>query len=189
MRRGPHRLTRCILNSAVQLAIAAAAPSPPSAAPPQFSLPAPGDPMKSSIRMLLVAVFLFTGAYATRCHPHRGRVAQRPRPGPGAGAGQPGQQPDGLNPASMSFRPRTRIVAWGDTSPNFPISVSISTTPTSASRQLHHPASHRAGRLGGWSPTRLHRRHDAVDSDAGILLMPISRHMLQSTANFITATR
>ncbi len=145
-----------------------------------------GDPMKSSIRMLLVAVFISTGASATKV----------PIPIEGASLNilvqvqaqalvNQASTPDGLNPSFDVFIRRTRIVAWGDISPNFDY--------------LFHVDNANFGKYGnyggraivqdawiGWSPTGF-GGGTMIEIDAGILLMPISRHMLQSTANFITA--
>jgi len=104
--------------------------------------------MKSSIRMLLAAVFISTGAYATKV----------PIPIEGASLNilvqvqaqalvQPGQHTDGLNPSFDVFIRRTRLLATGDISPKRRLLDPDRQRQLRQVRQLRGPARHRAGRL------------------------------------------
>jgi hypothetical protein len=143
--------------------------------------------MKSSIRMLLVAVFISTGAYATKV----------PIPIEGASLNvlvqvqaqalvNQASTPDGLNPSFDVFVRRTRLLVWGDTSPNFQYLIHLDNANFGKYGNYTTPRAILQDAWVGWSPTG-YTGGTMLSIDAGILLMPISRHMLQSTANFITA--
>src|SRR6266852_2928127 len=144
--------------------------------------------MKSSIRMLLVAVFFSTGASATKV----------PIPIEGASLNilvqvqaqalvNQASTPDGLNPSFDVFIRRTRLLATGDISPS--VDYLFQVDNANFGKYGDYGAAKRAivqDAWIGWSPTGW-TGGTMLEIDAGILLVPISRHMLQSTTNFITA--
>jgi hypothetical protein len=144
--------------------------------------------MKGSTRWLLVALLVSTGAFATKV----------PIPIEGASLNIAVQvqtqalinqagTPDGLNPSFDIFVRRTRLLVNGDINQNF-----------SYLFQLDNANFGKFGDYGtakraivqdawiGWAPTGV-SGPTVFYIDAGILLIPISRHMLTSTTNFITA--
>ena len=93
--------------------------------------------------------------------------------------------PDGTGPAYDIFVRRTRILVNGDLGPNFTYLV-----------QVDNPSFGKFGNFTGravvqdawvgWAPTGL-TGGTVFFIDAGILLVPISHHLLESTTNFVTA--
>jgi len=93
--------------------------------------------------------------------------------------------PDGTNPSYDVFVRRSRVLINGDFDQHFTYLV-----------QIDNPNFGKFGNFSGraivqdawigWAPTGI-KGGTVVYVDAGILLMPISHHLLESTTNFITA--
>jgi hypothetical protein len=137
--------------------------------------------------MLLVAVFISTGAYATKV----------PIPIEGASLNilvqvqaqalvNQASTPDGLNPSFDVFIRRTRLLATGDISPSVDYLFQVDNANFGKYGNYAVPRAIVQDAWIGWSPTGF-TGGTMLSIDAGILLVPISRHMLQSTTNFITA--
>src|SRR5712692_10235881 len=150
------------------------------------TLRTPGDPMKSSIRMLLVAVFISTGAYATKVPiPIEGASLNILVQVQAQALTNQASTPDGLNPSFDVFVRRTRILATGDISPSFDYLIQVDNANFGKYGNYGGRAIVQDAWVG-WSPTGF-TGGTMLSIEAGILLVPISRHMLQSTTNFITA--
>jgi hypothetical protein len=93
--------------------------------------------------------------------------------------------PDGQNPSTDIFVRRSRLLVNGDINQNFTYLL-----------QIDNPNFGKYGNYGGraivqdawigWAPTGI-TGNNVVYIDAGILLVPISHHLLESTTNFVTA--
>jgi hypothetical protein len=143
--------------------------------------------MKSSIRMLLVAVFISTGAYATKVPiPIEGASLNILVQVQAQALTNQASTPDGLNPSFDVFIRRTRILATGDISPSVDYLFQVDNANFGKYGNYAVPRAIVQDAWIGWSPTGF-TGGTMLSIDAGILLVPISRHMLQSTTNFITA--
>jgi len=119
--------------------------------------------MKSSIRMLLAAVFISHRRVRHQgAHPHRGRVAQHPRPSPGAGAGQPGQHTRWPESQLRRLHPPHPPPRHRRHQPSVDYLIQIDNANFGKYGKLRGPARHRAGRLDRLVAHGLHRRHDVV---------------------------
>ncbi|TMA26613.1 MAG: hypothetical protein E6J78_12710 [Deltaproteobacteria bacterium] len=143
--------------------------------------------MKGSARLLLAAILLSTGAYATKV----------PIPVEGASLNisvqvQPqflineASTPDGLNPSFDTFVRRTRLLVNGDINQNFSYLFQVDNANFGKFGNYTTPRAIVQDAWIGWAPTGV-TGGTVFYIDAGILLIPISRHMLTSTTNFITA--
>ncbi len=142
--------------------------------------------MKGFARLLLAAVLLSTGAYATKV----------PIPIEGATLNvsvqfQPqflineASTPDGLNPSFDVFVRRTRLLVNGDMSQNFTYLLQVDNANFGKFGNYTGRAIVQDAWIG-WAPTGI-TGPTVIYIDAGILLIPISHFMLESTTNFVTA--
>lgn len=93
--------------------------------------------------------------------------------------------PDGTNPSYDVFVRRTRVLMNGDLGPNFSYLVQLDSANFGKFGNFTGRAIVQDAWVG-WAPTGV-TGGTVFYVDAGILLIPISRHMLTSTTNFITA--
>ena len=93
--------------------------------------------------------------------------------------------PDGTSAAYDVFVRRTRLLVNGDVGPSFTYLLQIDNANFGKWGNFTGRAIVQDAWVG-WAPTGI-TGPAVLYIDAGILLVPISRHMLQSTTNFITA--
>jgi hypothetical protein len=93
--------------------------------------------------------------------------------------------PDGQNPSWDVFVRRSRILVNGDINQNFSYLAQIDNANFGKGGNFTGRALLQDAWIG-WAPTGI-TGPNVVYIDAGILLIPISRHLLESTTNFITA--
>ena len=93
--------------------------------------------------------------------------------------------PDGTGPAYDIFVRRTRILVNGDLGPNFTYLVQVDNANMGKWGNFTQRAVVQDAWVG-WAPTGI-TGGTVLYIDAGILLIPISHHLLESTTNFTTA--
>jgi len=93
--------------------------------------------------------------------------------------------PDGQNPSMDIFVRRSRLLVNGDISQNFTYLLQID-NPNFGKYGNYNGRAIVQDAWIGWAPTGI-TGNNVVYIDAGILLVPISHHLLESTTNFVTA--
>jgi len=93
--------------------------------------------------------------------------------------------PDGQNPSIDIFVRRSRLLVNGDINQNFTYLIQID-NPNFGKYGNYTGRAIVQDAWIGWAPTGI-TGNNVVYIDAGILLVPISHHLLESTTNFITA--
>src|SRR3954470_11580659 len=93
--------------------------------------------------------------------------------------------PDGTNPSYDLFMRRTRVLVNGDISPRFSYLLQIDNANFGKFGNFTGRAIVQDAWVG-WAPTGI-TGGTVIYVDAGLLLIPISHHLLESTTNFITA--
>jgi hypothetical protein len=93
--------------------------------------------------------------------------------------------PDGQNPSMDIFVRRSRLLVNGDINQNFTYLIQID-NPNFGKYGNYTGRAIVQDAWIGWAPTGI-TGNNVVYIDAGILLVPISHHLLESTTNFITA--
>src|SRR5205823_4779600 len=93
--------------------------------------------------------------------------------------------PDGLNPSYDVFVRRTRLLVNGDVNQNVSYLLQIDNANFGKFGNFTGRAIVQDAWIG-WAPTGI-TGGTVVYIDGGLLLIPISRHLLESTTNFITA--
>ena len=93
--------------------------------------------------------------------------------------------PDGSGPSYDVFVRRTRIIFNGDLGPNFSYFVQVDNPNMGKFGNFTQRAVVQDAWVG-WAPTGI-TGGTVLYIDAGILLIPISHHLLESTTNFVTA--
>jgi hypothetical protein len=93
--------------------------------------------------------------------------------------------PDGLNPSYDVFVRRTRLLVNGDINQNVSYLFQIDNANFGKFGNFNGRAIVQDAWIG-WAPTGI-SGGTVVYIDGGLLLIPISRHLLESTTNFITA--
>jgi len=93
--------------------------------------------------------------------------------------------PDGTNPSYDLFMRRTRVLVNGDINQNFSYLLQIDNANFGKFGNFTGRAIVQDAWVG-WAPTGI-TGGTVISIDAGLLLIPISHHLLESTTNFITA--
>ncbi len=93
--------------------------------------------------------------------------------------------PDGQNPSIDIFVRRSRLLINGDINQNFTYLIQID-NPNFGKYGNYTGRAIVQDAWIGWAPTGI-TGNNVVYIDAGLLLVPISHHLLESTTNFITA--
>ncbi len=143
--------------------------------------------MKATLKVLLAtSLLLAPGAYATKVPiPIEGATLNISVQVQTEAMITENGTPSGQDPAYDIFVRRTRILVNGDISQNFSYLFQIDNANFGKFGNFTGRAIVQDAWIG-WAPTGI-TGGNVVYIDAGLLLIPISRHLLESTTNFVTA--
>ena len=143
--------------------------------------------MKATCRALALALFLVPAAsFATKVPiPIEGATLNVSFQVQSQFVANEAGTPDGSGPSYDLFVRRTRVLVNGDLGPNFSYLVQFDSANFGKFGNFTGRAIIQDAWVG-WAPTGI-TGGTVFYIDAGILLIPISHHMLESTTNFVTA--
>src|SRR5712671_2478673 len=143
--------------------------------------------MKATLKALLAASLLLApGAYATKVPiPIEGATLNVSVQVQTEAMVTENGTPNGQDPSYDIFVRRTRLLVNGDISQNFTYLFQIDNANFGKFGNFQGRAIVQDAWIG-WAPTGI-TGGNVLYIDAGLLLIPISRHLLESTTNFITA--